>query len=157
VSRSHDRHGQHVYGSAHKALRKRFAARMKRGEVFYCWRPSCLTPGVPIDPRSWDLGHIDPELRNRFGTRHPEHPACNRATMTHLKERLAAGNGVPRERRAGATDRFGGLPDPTPGNTVERWSRHWSGGGFNPRCPDCLREGGACGLARRFAAAEGAA
>jgi hypothetical protein len=68
---------------------------MRAGEVFYCWRPACPTPDVPIDPRSWDLGHVDPELRYRFGTRWPEHRRCNRATVTHLKQRLEdAGAGV---------------------------------------------------------------
>ena len=90
MSGNHDRHGQHIYGAVHKAARKRFAARMRAGEVFYCWRPSCPTPDVPVDPRSWDLGHVDPELRGSFGTRWPEHPACNRRTLSHLKARLEA-------------------------------------------------------------------
>ena len=85
-----DRYGQHPYGAVHKAARKRFAARMRAGEAFYCWRPSCPTPNVPVDPRSWDLGHVDPELRRQFGSRWPEHPRCNRRTMSHLKERLKA-------------------------------------------------------------------
>lgn len=88
MSRPRDRFGQHPYGAVHKAARRRFAAAMRAGEVFYCWRPSCRTPGVPIDPRSWDLGHVDAELRDVFGTRWPEHPACNRATVSHLKEQL---------------------------------------------------------------------
>jgi hypothetical protein len=87
-----DRSGQHPYGGVHKALRKRFARRMRAGEVFYCWRPSCPTPNEPIDPRSWDLGHVDAEFRPQFGTRWPEHPRCNRATVTHLKERLEGGS-----------------------------------------------------------------
>jgi hypothetical protein len=45
---------------------------------------------VPVDPRSWDLGHVDRELRHQFGVRWPEHPRCNRSTMSHLKERLKA-------------------------------------------------------------------
>jgi hypothetical protein len=61
---------------------------MRAGEVFYCWRPSCPTPNKPINPRLWDLGHVDPELRHLFGTRWPEHRACNRRTVTHLKEQL---------------------------------------------------------------------
>jgi hypothetical protein len=84
-NRKRDWAGQHIYGAVHKAERKRFAARMRAGEVFHCWRPTCLTPGVPIDPRYWDLGHVDPELRRTYGTRWPEHPRCNRATITHLK------------------------------------------------------------------------
>ena len=90
MSAPRDRYGNHPYGAVHRAVRRRFAARMKRGEVFYCWRPSCLMPGVPINPGSWDLGHVDPELRHQFGTRWPEHPRCNRSTVSHLKERLKA-------------------------------------------------------------------
>jgi hypothetical protein len=88
MSAPRDRYGIHPYGWSHQKLRKRFARRMRAGEVFYCWRPSCPTPNVPIDPRSWDLGHVDPELRPVFGTRHPEHRSCNRATVTHLKQRI---------------------------------------------------------------------
>src|SRR3954454_8424836 len=90
MSAPRDPHGQHLYGPVHKAVRKRFARRMKAGEVFYCWRPNCLAPGVPINPRSWDLGHVDSEFRAQFGSRYPEHPRCNRSTVTHLKERLKA-------------------------------------------------------------------
>jgi len=56
---NHDQFGQHRYGSVHKAVRKRFARRMKLGEVFYCWRPTCPTPNESINPRSWDLGHVE--------------------------------------------------------------------------------------------------
>jgi len=63
---------------------------MRAGEQFFCWRPSGPTPNVPIDPRFWDFGHVDPELRHQFGTRWPEHRRCNRATVSHLKERLKA-------------------------------------------------------------------
>ena len=64
---------------------------MKAGEVFFCWRPTCPRPDEPIDPRYWDLGHVDPELRIQFGTRWPERPSpCNRATVSYLKERLKA-------------------------------------------------------------------
>ena len=98
MSRSHDQYGQHIYGTVHQKERKRFARRMRAGEVFYCWRPKCPTPGVPINPRSWDLGHVDPELRPVFGTRHPEHRSCNRATVTHLKHRLAAAESTPSRR-----------------------------------------------------------
>jgi hypothetical protein len=85
-----DRYGNPMYGAAHKAQRKRFERRMRAGETFHCWRPSCPTPNVPINPRSWDLGHVDPELRHQFGHRWPEHPRCNRSTVSHLKERLKA-------------------------------------------------------------------
>jgi len=95
-----DRYGQHPYGKVHKAQRKRFAARMRAGEAFYCWRPTCPTPGEPIDPNRWDLGHVDPELRDQFGSRWPEHPKCNRRTVSHLKERpQAAEAGVTRHSR----------------------------------------------------------
>src|SRR5829696_2129618 len=130
-----DRHGLHPYGPVHKAARKRFTARMRAGEVFHCWRPSCPTPNEPIDPRSWDLGHVDPELRGVFGDRHPEHPACNRRTMSHLKERLKAA-----EADEPRPERVERLPDPTPTNSVTRWSRHWSGP-WNPRCPQCRETG----------------
>ena len=51
---NHDRHGQHRYGSLHKKVRRHFLQRMKRGEVFCCWR--C---GKPITGPVWDLGHVD--------------------------------------------------------------------------------------------------
>ena len=129
MGRGRGKFSNHPYGTVHKAARKRFAARMRAGEVFFCWRPTCPRPHEPIDPRHWDLGHVDhPELRRQFGPRWPEHPACNRATYAHLKARVEA------------ADRFGGLPDPEPGNTAERWSRHWYGP-FNPRCPACRELG----------------
>jgi hypothetical protein len=78
------------------------------------------------------LGHVDEEGRRQgFPARHPEHIGCNRATVTILKQ------------RANPKPRFDGLPDPTPENEVERWSRHWSGS-FNPRCPTCRERGSAC-------------
>jgi hypothetical protein len=88
--RGRGKFSNHPYGTVHKAARKRFAAQMRAGRVFYCWRPNCLTPDLPIDPGSWDLGHVDPEYRAEFGHRWPEHPRCNRRTMSHLKERLKA-------------------------------------------------------------------
>ena len=88
MSAKRDRYGNPMYGAVHKAARKRFARRMRAGEEFYCWRPNCPTPGVPIDPRSWDLGHVDPEHQPVFGTRWPEHRSCNRRTVAHLKQRL---------------------------------------------------------------------
>jgi len=93
MSAQRDRHGQPMYGGLHKAVRRRFAARMRVGEVFHCWRPSGPTPGEPINPRTWDLGHVDPELWGVFGHRHPEHPQCNRRTVNHLKDRLKAAEG----------------------------------------------------------------
>ena len=41
---NHDRHGQHIYGSVHKAQRKRWARVVAAGGV-WCWR--C---GKPIPP-----------------------------------------------------------------------------------------------------------
>jgi hypothetical protein len=78
----------HRYGGRHKEVRQHFARRMAAGEVFNCWR--C---GDPITGR-WDLGHVDPgaavwlEFSGVCG-RWPEHPPCNRATVAHLKARLA--------------------------------------------------------------------
>jgi hypothetical protein len=125
---NHDRHGQHVYGELHRKLRRRWARKVRKGGVC-CWR--C---GKPIGPTGrWDLGHVDEAgLARGFPTRHPEHRACNRATLTHAKQRLAV-----------ADDRFAGLADPTPTNEVTDWSRHWYGP-FNPRCTACRERGAAC-------------
>jgi hypothetical protein len=30
---------------------------------------------------------------------------------------------------------------------VDRWSRHWDGPRYNPRCPDCRERGSACDVA----------
>ena len=158
MSSNHDRYGSPMYGAVHKAERKRFAMRMKAGEVFYCWRPTCPRPHEPVDPRRWDLGHVDLEFRGEFGSRWPGHPACNRATLTHAM----AANGRPATAKA---DRFGGVAasagvkDPRtgllrePGESAEEhwlkvgppdsWSRHWFGG-YTDRCPDCRRLGRAC-------------
>src|SRR5215204_771101 len=127
--------GRHnaMYGYGHKQLRRQWAPKVQAGKVS-CWRCGELIPAGA----KWDLGHVP------GGERHPEHPACNRATVTHLKQKL----GQPSQR----AERFGGLPDPDPGNTVTRWSRHWSGGEFNPRCRDCLERGSACDKALEIAA-----
>jgi hypothetical protein len=147
MSRARDRYGQHPYGSAHRAQRIHFSARMRAGEVFNCWR--C---GEPIDPAHWDLGHVDAEYRPQFGHRHPEHPACNRATVSHLKAK--AGVPVPGQRHD-CREEFDPQRcsecrrrDPEPLNTVTIWSRHWSGP-FNPRCPTCRATGEPCELAKR--------
>jgi hypothetical protein len=91
MSRNHDQFGQHVYGTVHKKERRRWAGRVKAG-VVDCWR--C---GELIDPSDgWDLGHVDEDGRNRgFPTRHPEHRGCNRATITILKQKLAAAKPPP--------------------------------------------------------------
>lgn len=85
MSRNHDRHGQHIYGTVHKTQRKRWMRKVRAG-VVCCWR--C---GKPIGPTErWDLGHVDEDgLARGFPTRHPEHRGCNRATVTILKQKLA--------------------------------------------------------------------
>jgi hypothetical protein len=85
-NRQHDRYGQHIYGTVHQKERKRWMRKVRAGGVS-CWR--C---GKPIPSTAgWDLGHVDEDgLARGFGTRHPEHRGCNRATVTHLKQRLAA-------------------------------------------------------------------
>src|SRR5215211_1005910 len=134
----------HRYGRVHKDVRKHFLLRMERGETFACWR--CMKP---IDPRRpWDLGHVGDNTAVG-GRRWPEHRGCNRATLTHIAEKyggLAGRSGTAHADamvRQEQEDRFDGLPDPTPTNSVDRWSMHWAGG-FNPRCPDCRRLRGPC-------------
>jgi hypothetical protein len=74
----------HRYGRRHKELRRHFARRMARGEVFNCWR--C---GREINPLGvWDLGHVRDNTA-AGGERWPEHRSCNRATVTLLKQKLA--------------------------------------------------------------------
>lgn len=76
------------YGARHQALRKQWARRVERGEV-YCSRCGRLIePGSP-----WDLGHDDLDRSRYTG---PEHAACNRATATHRAHRRT----VPRPARA---------------------------------------------------------
>ena len=85
MSRTHDRHGQHRYGIVHKKERARWVRRVRAGGIS-CWR--C---GKPIGATErWDLGHVDEDgLARGLPTRHPEHRSCNRATVTHLKQKLA--------------------------------------------------------------------
>ena len=156
------------YGTVHKVTRERFAARMRAGEVFNCWRPGCLLPDVPITYGvKWDLGHVDREFRDEFGYRHPEHRRCNRTTLTHAKaarpERPAAsparaGGGPVLDGPVVDLDdpRAAGLDDPTV--VAVRMSRHWlPDSGFDLRCGDCRRLGGPCEVAREFEAEHGAA
>ena len=86
MNNKHDRYGQHIYGERHRKERRRWVPKVRAG-VVSCWR--C---GKPIDQFArWDLGHVDEDgLARGFPTRHPEHRSCNRATVTHLKQRLAA-------------------------------------------------------------------
>lgn len=73
------------YDAGHTRRRAAWQARMDAGEVVYCWRDQrpdltawpCLTPGVPVDPSDWHLGHDDTD---RAVTRGPEHPGCNLPT-----------------------------------------------------------------------------
>lgn len=67
------------YGPRHKALRRRWAAEVARGEV------DCARCGQPIWPEEpWDLGHDDHD-RTRYAG--PEHRACNRATAARRLRR----------------------------------------------------------------------
>jgi hypothetical protein len=85
MSRNHDRYGQHIYGTVHKKERARWVRRVRAGGVV-CWR--CGDP-IPAGAR-WDLGHVDEDGRRRgYPLRHPEHVSCNRATVSHLKQKLA--------------------------------------------------------------------
>jgi hypothetical protein len=79
----------HRYGRVHKQVRQRFARQMAAGTVFNCWR--C---GDEIYGR-WDLGHVEDGLGVWLGFkgemgRWPEHRRCNRQTLLHAKQRLAA-------------------------------------------------------------------
>lgn len=82
------------YGKEHKRLRAAYAARMKAGEIFRCWR--CGRPISPYGP--WDLGHDDAD---RDFYRGPEHVSCNRSD-TRRRAKRARGRrgttGVPRRR-----------------------------------------------------------
>lgn len=74
-----------LYGYEHKKARKAWQRRLNAGETVQCASKVCKTPGAPIDPRVWDLGH---EGTNSHGG--PEHRPCNRATLTHAKVDAAA-------------------------------------------------------------------
>ncbi len=122
------------YERRHRRIRAIWAERVAAAGVV-CARPDCTFPGGLIQPgQAWDLDHDDSDPTHQ---RYPgaSHASCNRRTVTHLKQQLGQVNAQP--------PRFDGLPDPDPGNTVDRWSRHW-GGPFNPRCPHCRRLGGPC-------------
>ena len=74
-----------MYGSVHKKERRRWVRRVRAGGIS-CWR--C---GKPIGATErWVLGHVDEDGQARgYPLRHPEHMGCNRATVTHLKQKLA--------------------------------------------------------------------
>jgi len=58
------------YGTAHQALRRRWAPIVAAGEQV------CAKCDKPIEPDSkWDLGHND----DRTGYTGPEHATCNRS------------------------------------------------------------------------------
>jgi hypothetical protein len=79
VTRSKAKTVARGYGPAHKALRRRWAAEVARGDV-YCARCGRLIfPGEPFD-----LGHDDFD-RSRYNG--PEHVRCNRATTTRKVRR----------------------------------------------------------------------
>lgn len=63
------------YGNAHQALRRRWAPKVKRGEVDCARCGKLIQPGTP-----WDLGHDDEDRTIWTG---PEHAKCNRATAAH--------------------------------------------------------------------------
>jgi hypothetical protein len=116
--------GQHKYGRPHRRVRAKFEALVASGAA------SCARCGKPIAPgEPWDLDHDDSDRRRYLG---PSHRACNRAEPFRRLYRQAPGEAKVEK------DRFDGLPDPDPENTVTHWSRHWAGG-FNPRCPECRR------------------
>jgi hypothetical protein len=121
------------YGRDHKRERALWEKRIAAGGVT-CARPDCGRPIVP--GMLWDLDHTD----DRSGYLGPSHRHCNR------KAGAVKGNRQRRQRR-GATGSplaaRSSVPDPTPANMVERWSRHWAGP-LNPRCPRCRELGHAC-------------
>ena len=125
-----------------------------------CWR--C---GLPIAPnQAWDLGHDDDDRNAHRGPEHRHSRDCpmggNRATLPRMLAK-ARGEAAPTLVPHDCRDEFDprGCPecrrrDPTPDNPTTRWSRHWAGGRFDPRCPDCRRRGSACDFALKWAAEE---
>jgi hypothetical protein len=146
------------YGRRHQQKRRLLAGKVAAGGAV------CARCHKPIRPgEAWDLDHRD----DGPGYLGPSHARCNRATVTHLKERLGE---APRARTTGSV----ATPEPAhdcraefnprrcaacresdlgPSNEITCWSRHWSGDEFNPRCRDCRERGSACdvALARRAA------
>jgi hypothetical protein len=145
------------YGRRHQAKRRLVAGQVAAGKAV------CARCGNPILPgQKWDLGHDDLNPTRHSGPEHAGSRDCpaggNRASVTHLKERLAeargepAGNGVAREAAAEVKDPRTGLVR-EPGESEEehwlrngppdRWGRHWSGG-YTDQCRECRRLGRAC-------------
>lgn len=76
------------YGYKHRQMRARWKRQVEAGVVL------CARCGLPIEATdSWDLGHSDLVPGEHSG---PEHRRCNRATLTHAKQRAAE---VPRWSR----------------------------------------------------------
>jgi hypothetical protein len=175
------------YGRSHQEKRRRLAGVVAAGKA------TCVRCGDPIAPGDrWDLDHDDARPNRHLG---PAHAHCNRASVTHLKDRIAelegrepaqpkrpakqkpkppriptgaeliaAGHnkpsppdsihGCPEYLNWRPGEPLYGLPDPEPSSLgYPGWSRHWSGVGFNPRCPRCRELRGPCA----DAVAEGAA
>jgi hypothetical protein len=105
------------YGISHQRLRKKWAARVERGEV-YCTRcGKWIQPGTP-----WDLDHDDADSIVTGGSRTnylgPSHRGCNRAWPNVLASR----------RRAAARGDGGAASRPTTFGRDEglgRGSRDW--------------------------------
>jgi hypothetical protein len=120
------------YSSFHKNVRRRWKRRVERGGV------DCARCGEPIEPTDlWDLGHVDGGRPGQYAG--PEHRRCNRGAPAAAAWRaLAESKNSRAQVRAPAqtVDRWPGwpLPDPDPGNRIDRWSLHWHGPA-NPRCP----------------------
>lgn len=60
------------YDAQHDRLRAAWQRILNRPAPVQCTSPSCLTPGEPVNPHDWHLGHDDQRQH-----RGPEHPACN--------------------------------------------------------------------------------
>jgi hypothetical protein len=110
----------------------------------------CARCHKPIRPGgAWDLDHRD----DGPGYLGPSHARCNRATVTHLKQRLGEAPAVAAPahdcRREFDPKRCAACreSDPCPSNEVTIWSLHWSGDEYNPRCPRCRERGSACDVA----------
>jgi hypothetical protein len=71
------------YGGSHRRVRRRWAPKVRAGKV------TCSRCGERIEPwQRWDLDHADDgDPRSYLG---PAHARCNRASVTHLKQRLTA-------------------------------------------------------------------
>jgi hypothetical protein len=69
------------YGYAHQQERKRWKPVVEAGQAV------CARCNEPIAPDAkWDLDHTD----DRQAYRGPSHRACNRRTVSHLKEQVEA-------------------------------------------------------------------